>query len=491
MCTYNSMESTCLGPAKSILIREGVHIRTYFRDFRDLFKKKHVLNSCSYASWMSLCIMGSQPTYMYMYVCNTTVQIVIFSRLYNVHLWSQIVATYSPPQDLTIVEPVYRESITPTQSSIYCREHGIKFSTKHFLINTNNKKTNKDTSSKSSDGEAATEVKDEIPVCIAAAMHLNISFPMDYVIVSPVCFVSCRCEKPCRATLELPHAAYLTKDNEKDKRRFCILSYVVTNMSSLNLKSPSPMGRVLDRLNVDSLEVENRLVRFKASFKNPSLYAVGIKSASGGSVPRPVVPLRCGLFCVYEKFDKHQEISIVNVKMFVGLSLQTVTQVHIHMYIHTYVHTYIDMYLHKLLILLHNFCTSNNLCASPFDPIFWSFQLHWIYWFSKSWVKVQGLFNKCKDCVNCAVATTTVKPQNLKSDSELKQGHSFSWYFYESTTVEPQKYGHIKVYWLERCPCVFLGCKRSVLIIEALQRSCALGMYWLWLCHVKPALWPS
>ena len=165
-------------------------------------------------------------------------------------------------------------------------------------------------------------------MCIAAAMHLNISFPMDYVIVSPVCFISCRCEKPCRATLELPHAAYLTRDNEEDKGRFCILSFVVTNMSSLSLKSPSPMGRVLDCMKVDSLEVENRLVRFKASFKNPSLYAVGIKNASG-SVPRPAVPLRCALFCMYEKFDKQDVISIVNVKMFVGLSLQTVTQVRI------------------------------------------------------------------------------------------------------------------------------------------------------------------
>ena len=268
-----------------------------------------------------------------------------------------VTATYSPPQDLTVVEPVYRESITPTQSSIYCKEHGIKFSTKYFIINTNNSKPKKETASKHSGSEVTTtDAEGEIPVCIAAAMHLNITFPTNYVIVSPVCFVSCRCEKPCRATLELPHAADLTTGNQKDKERFCILSYVITNLSSSSLKSPSPMVRVLDRMSVDSLEVENRCVRFKASFKNPSLYAVGVR-CGGDGVPRPPVPLRCALFCMYRKFDKQDVISIVSVRLFVGLSLQTVTQVHvcirICIRIHTHIHTYIRTYIHTYVYILY------------------------------------------------------------------------------------------------------------------------------------------
>ena len=79
----------------------------------------------------------------------------------------------------------------------------------------------------------------------------------------------------------------------------------------------------MKRLNVDAFEVEHRLVQFKTSFKNLSLYAVGVKSI-GNKVLRPLLLLRCALFCMYEKCEKH---ALVSVRLFVGLSLQTVTQV--------------------------------------------------------------------------------------------------------------------------------------------------------------------
>lgn len=166
----------------------------------------------------------------------------------------------------------------------------------------------------------------EIPVCIAAAMHLNIAFPRDYVIVGPVCFVSCRYQgdRPCKATLEIPHAVSLSAD-KSEEQRFRIFSFVTCNLKTISVESPSPVERKLDRLEV-KLQVEKSTVRFKTIFKNPSIYAVGVESVCNG-VPRPLLPLKCVLFCLYDKLDKKKEFRTIPITMYVGMQLQTVNAV--------------------------------------------------------------------------------------------------------------------------------------------------------------------
>ena len=92
------------------------------------------------------------------------------------------------------------------------------------------------------------------------------------------------------------------------------------------MESPSPQERRLEPAKV-SLEVENACVRFKTTVENPCLYAVGIKCADS-AIPRPLrVPLKCEVFCLYRKFVDETTISLIPIKIYVGLHLQIVTKV--------------------------------------------------------------------------------------------------------------------------------------------------------------------
>lgn len=231
-------------------------------------------------------------------------------------------SAYNPPLDLNVVEPVLNDLITPTNSTIYCKEHAIKVTTNYF-----NSKTKP---AKASASNPPPALETEIPVCIAAAMHLHISFPSDYTIISPVCFISCRCEHTCRATLELPHAASISagRRDKEEQSLFCVLSFVTFDLKrSTQVESPSPiLERRLEPLVLKSLEVESNLVRFKTTLGNPCLYAVGIRNDTS-RVPRPLAPLRCALFCLYKKFEDQVSVSVIPIKMYVGLNLRTVTEI--------------------------------------------------------------------------------------------------------------------------------------------------------------------
>lgn len=77
-----------------------------------------------------------------------------------------------------------------------------------------------------------------------------------------------------------------------------------------------------------SLEVENSIVRFKANIENPRLYAVGIRCADSAKISRTLrVPLKCEVFFLYRKIVDQVTISLIPVKIYVGLCLQTVTEV--------------------------------------------------------------------------------------------------------------------------------------------------------------------
>ena len=249
-----------------------------------------------------------------------------------------------------MVQPVHRASITPTNSTTYCQQHNIHLKTKYFHHHNTSKhrlknKTSKPppSSSSTSSSISSTASEESISICIAAAMHLNIAFPPDVMVVSPICFLSCRSQRPCQATLKLPHAAVASSRRDQDFATFCVLTYVTFDVSgfyaSPGVESPSPVERRLEVAGkevVKSLDVGSKEVTFKTTLTNPSLYAVGIRRGGGGGgggglegVPRPpaLMPLRCVLYCMYEKYEKQLTISTIPVKMYVGLNLPTVALV--------------------------------------------------------------------------------------------------------------------------------------------------------------------
>ena len=211
-----------------------------------------------------------------------------------------------------MVEPVYREFITRTNSSIYYKKHEIHFKTKYFK---------KKSTFRSKKAQPVHEMGPPFPVCIAASMHLNIGCPPDVAVVSPICFISCRSQQPCRATIQIPHAISLS-GSKKD------LFILTTHYSKPSLVS-SPVERYFEIVKVDSLDVGKRNVTFKTTITEPSLYAIGIRygggMAGGVAGPHVHVPLECVLCCLCAKYDNQ---TLLPVKIYVGLNLPTVLLVH-------------------------------------------------------------------------------------------------------------------------------------------------------------------
>ena len=261
-------------------------------------------------------------------------------------------------------------AITPTNSKVFYKDHGIMLSSNYFnskqtkprgirrlslsrtnsktttttekeasaaegsTNSTNNKPATVAASASNSGGGAGSET--EIPVCIAAAMHLHIAFPADYVVVSPVCFVSLRCEHTCRVTLELPHAlanaAAVKRENKKERevKRLEVFSFVTFDLKqSTQVESPSPVERSFEAIRPTSLDIDGKVVRFKTTMENPRLFAVGVRVGGGGGVPRPLVPLKCAVFCLYRLPENQPTVSIIPVWIYVGLNLKTLTAVSI------------------------------------------------------------------------------------------------------------------------------------------------------------------
>ena len=158
-------------------------------------------------------------------------------------------------------------------------------------------------------------------------MHLNVTFPQNYTIVSPICFLSCKYKKPLQVTLTLPHAVSLSSIDKMDKKMFSILSIRATSSLESPLFESPPMERGLLPISVDdSFLVESIKVTFKTTVSYPSLFAVGIKNGKN-RIPRPFLPLKCRLFCMYEDYNERSMISTIPIRIHVGLNLGTVTRV--------------------------------------------------------------------------------------------------------------------------------------------------------------------
>lgn len=151
-------------------------------------------------------------------------------------------------------------------------------------------------------------------------------FPAEYTIVSPICFVSCKCPKSS-FSLILPHA--VDTSNGIDKESFKILSIITCDVNSYSVESPvteQPLEKKLEEIYASPTVYETKL-KFKASLSNPALFAVGIRNDPTARLPKPLPILRCTLFCMYEDYNEHSSISKIPVKMYVGLSIDSVRKV--------------------------------------------------------------------------------------------------------------------------------------------------------------------
>ena len=120
---------------------------------------------------------------------------------------------------------------------------------------------------------------------------------------------------------------------EEDASKLCVLS---TSMGSSRRSAGSPLFSPSERLLVElprnainGLEHKGNCVNFRISIHYPCLFvlAVNIKVKEEGSVPRPLVPLRCVLYVWYPVLDRTRSVSRVYITSYVGLALKTVATV--------------------------------------------------------------------------------------------------------------------------------------------------------------------
>ena len=154
-------------------------------------------------------------------------------------------------------------------------------------------------------------------MCLCAALHLNCSFSEGYTIVSPVCFVSLKSQRPCEVKITLPHAI---ANVETEKEKICILSMTTIDP---NLKSDSPLSspteRTLVHLQGIEPQAEKRSIKFRTSLACPSLFVVAMRD-------RPP-DLRCSLFVIYPELDPGSSVTGFDVEAYIGMNLKTVTTV--------------------------------------------------------------------------------------------------------------------------------------------------------------------
>lgn len=234
----------------------------------------------------------------------------------NQVLYIHLIAAYDPP--FHGIPPVYKEYLTPTKPTLICDKHNVTFTTKYFSDKANNQVNNKLTVSNPKDNK--------LEVCVALSMTINIPFPAEYTIVSPICFVSCKCSQSS-FSLTLPHAVTVSSSFKKDSLR--ILSMITCDVRNFNIDSPKtefPPDIKLEEISTNP-EVFDKKLKFKADLRNPSLFAVGIKNDSARNIPRPLPVLRCTLFCMYDSYDEHSSISTIPVKMYVGMNIDSVREV--------------------------------------------------------------------------------------------------------------------------------------------------------------------
>lgn len=207
---------------------------------------------------------------------------------------------YEPPPGMEFTHPIKRDTLSFSNRMVFSEAHGLKLrvSENHWL----------------QDREGTLEV------CLCASMHFNHSYPPGYSIVSPICFVSCKTERPCEIRLTLPHAlAPLT--SAEDRARVTLLS-TTTVASHLHPHSPlfSPSERTLAPLPGEATVVDAQSLQFKTTLVHPSLFAVGVRA-----VPGRLLPLRCSLFVTYPYLEPEAKVPGFDMEAYIGMTLPTVS----------------------------------------------------------------------------------------------------------------------------------------------------------------------
>ena len=160
-------------------------------------------------------------------------------------------------------------------------------------------------------------------------MGLN-QYPDNYIIVSPICFISCKSQdREVVIRFRLPHAASVQAPEYRNK--VCILSTMSTSSSRKNPNTPlfTPTDRKLTPLDVGSLELEFDIgaVIFKLKLLHPALFAVAIIRGPIRVLRSIPIPLRCSLYVLYKVHDGTGSLGQIMVYAYVALKLKTVDTV--------------------------------------------------------------------------------------------------------------------------------------------------------------------
>ena len=144
-----------------------------------------------------------------------------------------------------------------------------------------------------------------------------------YVVVSPICFLSCRSRGTCQVSLSLPHSV----DMEGQPLSRLVILSSATARTDADPNSPlfSPSERILAPVVVTGLKIHRDYVTFHTELSHPSLFVVAVSDSGPGSIP---LPLRCCLYVLYPGIvPSANMVAGFDVETYVGMNLQTVATV--------------------------------------------------------------------------------------------------------------------------------------------------------------------
>ncbi len=218
----------------------------------------------------------------------------------HTHTHTHSPAAYDPPPSIMFVHPKESATLSRSKQRYISTAHDIKLRIFNW-----------------------TKSKEEsVDVRIAAAMHLSRSIPPGYVVVSPICFVSCKRERPCKIGLSLPHALDLSSPTAQDVIRSVVVLSTTTVNAQLKAESPlfGPGEQTLVPLQGARPDVEERSVVIKTELVHPSLFAVAVKKVEP-------IPLRCVMFVGHPVLDGKTRVAGFDLEVYIGMNLRTVSTV--------------------------------------------------------------------------------------------------------------------------------------------------------------------
>ena len=155
---------------------------------------------------------------------------------------------------------------------------------------------------------------------LAAGMSWRPGYPQNYILVSPVCFISNTNQQLYEIRVSLPHALNFPEDV---MNRITILSAPCISSTY------SPDRRELTKLsgNIDPA-IERSYITFTTIIKQPTVFAVGVSMARFQDDTIPYPTLKCCLYIACPA-DKDKYLLSVDIETYVGLDLKTVDQVRV------------------------------------------------------------------------------------------------------------------------------------------------------------------